>query len=64
MGIFQDAIVALKYKTIEDYKRLVNRLERGHKDSYEQILEQIAYINYNQELQDIVTYQQFMNNTI
>ena len=62
--MYKDAIVDLKCKTIKDYKQLIDRLERGHKDSYEQVLEQIQYINYNDELQDIFMYQMFMNNSI
>jgi hypothetical protein len=39
-----DAILELKKKTINDFKKFMHRLNKGHVDNYDMILHQIAFI--------------------
>lgn len=56
------AVNSLKLKAIDQYKDLLNRLKKGYKDDYSDLMNLICFINLPIKLDNHEFIKQFLNN--
>ena len=50
----------LKNKVVNDFDKFLNRLKKGYQDNYELLLEEIAFIENSDYIDDVI-YEYFMS---